>query len=248
MVLIASHYPIKRKDYFMKRVYVIAGIFAVAAGILLYLYMGNLEEKYRGNYDQVLIAVVTIPENTRITNDMVKLGEVPREAIHRGAATNLESVIGGITSQKIYEGEQVLKSKIKKGDGSSGKVSYSIPENMRAITIGVDTVTGVSGFIRAMDRVDIIAITLNEEEGKPRETATLILENVEVLAVGLDPNSISQDYNPAEPVSVITLLTTPKDAVKLSLAGTAGKICAVLRSPADQKIENVPPVNERDLI
>lgn len=232
----------------MKKIYLIAAILAVLAGVLLYGYMANLEEKYREDYDQTVVATVTIPENTQVTPDMIALEEIPGEGIHPSAATSIESVIGGISSQTIYEGEQILKSKIKKTDENSGKISYCIPEGMRAITIGVDTITGISGFIRAMDRVDIIVITMKEEEGKTKEVATLLLENIEVLAIGTDQNSRNEEYNPTEAVSVITLLTTPADAVKLSLAGSSGKINAILRSPADHADVSIPTVEGKNLI
>lgn len=231
----------------MKKVYLIAAILAVIAGILLYIYMEKLEARYRENYTQVVVASVTIPENTEITPEMVRILEIPSEGIHQTTAKSIDSVAGGVTSQKIYEGEQLLLSKIKKAGESSGKVSYSIPEGMRAITIGVDTISGISGFIRAMDKVDIILITMKEEGGVSKETASILLENIEVLAIGTNPDSRKEDYKPSEPVGVITLLTTPEEALKISLAGTVGRLSLLLRSPADQADMSVRDVNRDNL-
>lgn len=232
----------------MKKIYLISAVLAVLAGFLLYSYMGNLEEKYREDYVQVAVASVTIPEDTQVTAEMLTITEIPRESVHQSAAVSIDPLIGGITSQTIYEGEQIIDNKIKSTTTNSGKISYSVPEGMRAITIGVDTITGVSGFIRAMDRVDIIVVMLKEEDEETFEVASLMLKNIQVVAVGTNPNSRSEEYNPPEPPGVITLLTTPNEAVKLSLASTVGKVVAVLRSPADQSDVVVPTYIGDDLL
>lgn len=232
----------------MKKVYLIAVILAILSGILLYAYIENLEDKYRENYSKVVVATVTIPENTQVSADMVSIIEVPKEAVHQSAALNPDSIIGGVASQTIYEGEQLLNSKIKRTGDKNGKVSYSIPEGMRAITIGVDTITGISGFIRTMDRVDIVLLTVKEENGEAVETASLLLENIEVLAIGTNPDSRKENYSPGEPVGVITLLTTPQDAVRLNLAAAIGKLSLLLRSPADEADISLPAVNRDTLI
>lgn len=232
----------------MKKVYLIAAVIAVLAGFLLYRYMQNLEDRYREDYVPVAVAAVKIEENTQLTADMIKMVDIPSEGIHPSAVFSRESVIGSIASQTIYEEEQILQTKIKKTTEHNGKMSYSVPEGMRAITISVDTVSGVSGFLRTADRVDVILVTLKEAGDRQIETAVLLLNNLEILAVGTDPDSRKESYAPAEPAGVITLLVTPDEAVKLSLAASVGRLTTVLRSPADQEKVGLVPVEKQHLL
>ncbi|NLT48460.1 MAG: Flp pilus assembly protein CpaB [Clostridiales bacterium] len=231
----------------MKKVYLIAFILALLAGFLLYQYMLALEDRYRENYTSVVVAAVNIEENTQISADMIRIEEIPAEGVHPSAAVDSKSILGGIASQTIYEGEQILRTKVKQTREREGKMSYSVPEGMRALTIPVDTVSGVSGFLRAMDRVDIILIGLLEVGDQKKEIADVLVEDVEILAVGTNPDSRKESYVPPEPVSVITLIVSPQDAVKLSLGGATGRLMAVLRSPVDHEKPGVTSIMNNEL-
>ena len=231
----------------MKKVYIIAIILALLAGFLLYQYMLALEDRYRENYTSVAIAAVNIEENTQLSADMIRIEEIPTEGVHPSAVADVESILGGIASQTIYEGEQILRNKVKRTTEKEGKMSYSVPEGMRAVTIPVDTVSGVSGFLRAMDRVDIILIGLLEVGDDKKEIADILVADAEILAVGTNPDSRKESYVPPEPVAVITLIVSPQDAVKLSLGGATGRLMAVLRSPVDHEKPGVTSIMNNQL-
>lgn len=226
----------------MKKVYLISAILAVLAGFLLYQYMADLEDRYREDYTPVAVAAVKIEENTQLHADMIRIEELPAESVHPSAADSVEMLLAGIASQTIYEGEQILRSKVRNTTEKEGKMSYSVPEGKRAMTISVDTVSGVSGFLRAKDRVDIILVGYQGEGNEEKEISDILLQDTEILAVGINPDSRKESYEPPEPVTVITLIVTPQEAVKLSLAGSVGRLVAVLRSPADHEKPAVAPV------
>ena len=226
----------------MKKVYLISAILAVLAGFLLYQYMADLEDRYREDYTPVAVAAVKIEENTQLHADMISIEELPAESVHPSAADSVEMLLAGIASQTIYEGEQILRSKVRNTTEKEGKMSYSVPEGKRAMTISVDTVSGVSGFLRAKDRVDIILVGYQGEGNEEKEISDILLQDTEILAVGINPDSRKESYEPPEPVTVITLIVTPQEAVKLSLAGSVGRLVAVLRSPADHEKPAVAPV------
>ena len=220
----------------MKKVYLIAAILAVLAGLSLYRYMVSLENRYLEDYITVATAAVEIEESTVLTQEMIIMRELPAAGVHGAAVDNPGTIIGGIASQTIYQGEQILRTKIRTTGENEGKMSYSVPEGMRGVTISVDPVSGVSGFLRAMDRVDIILIGIQGEEENQKETAKILLEDVQILAIGTNPDSRKESYAPSEPVNVITLIVSPEDAVKLSLGSSTGRLTAALRSPADHSV------------
>ncbi len=143
----------------MKKVVVFALIAAICAGALLYFYLGKLEQQkeVKVEYETVVVAAVSISAYTPITTEMVTLSQVPLGTSHPLAAHALEEVIGYVTESDIIAGEQVLPVKLKQlGETDSG-MSYIIPEGMRAVTIAVDEITGVAGFLQRGDYVDVIS-------------------------------------------------------------------------------------------
>src|SRR5690606_14714614 len=118
--------------------------------------------------------------------------------------------------------EPLLEAKLADRAGGGG-LPIAIPEGMRAISVRVDDVTQVSGYVTAGRRVDIlltVASTTNSNS-IDQQVTKVVLQNVQVLAVGqihtLDPQG-----NPI-PASVVTVLVTPEDAEKLILAQNQGR-------------------------
>ncbi len=108
-------------------------------------------------YRKVLVAINTIPENTVITADMVTLVDVPAEALHAEAVTTVEDAVGNMTTDLIVKDEQILKSRLVSNlPDDPQKLSYRIPENMRAISIPVNELNAVSGHIVKGDKIDIL--------------------------------------------------------------------------------------------
>jgi len=119
-------------------------------------------------------------------------------------------------------------------------LSATIPEGMRALSVAVNEVVGVAGFVIPGTMVDVL-VTGSVVGGRDQSNITrTILENVRVLAAG---QKIEQDREgKPQTVPVITLLVTPADAAKLAMASTEGKIQLALRNTIDTKMVNPPPV------
>jgi pilus assembly protein CpaB len=106
-----------------------------------------------------------------------------------------------------------------------------IPEGFRALSVRVNDVIGVAGYVLPGTKVDVVA-TVNPTQNQPDITSKVILTNVLVLAAG---TKIEQDEkNKPIQVSVVTLLVNPDEAEKLALASTEGKIQLALRNPLDK--------------
>ena len=155
----------------MKKVVVFALIAALCAGALLYFYLGKLEQQkeVKVEYESVVVAAVSIPAYTPITAEMVTISTVPLGTSHPLAAHTLDEVIGYVTESDIIAGEQVLPVKLKQMGETDSGLSYIIPEGMRAVTIAVDEIAGVAGFLQRGDYVDVIGYITTSYEPTPED-------------------------------------------------------------------------------
>jgi pilus assembly protein CpaB len=133
----------------------------------------------------------------------------------------------------LAENEPVLESKLAPKEAGAG-LSATIPEGMRALSVGVNDVVSVAGFVTPGTAVDVLVTGRAVGGGAGSDNITrTILENVRVLASG---QKIEQDRDgKPQTVAVITLLVSPDDATKLAMASTEGKIQLALRNTVDTK-------------
>lgn len=233
----------------MKRIYIIAIIASILAGISLFNYLLMVKKEARVDFEDVVIATADIEERSVITAEMVTTKQVPKDGIHPQAAISVNQAVGMISPEKIYKDEQILLPKLKKiGEKTGGQLSYNVPENMRAITVAVDEISGISGFINTGDHVDILGVITAKNGQENQQTSTMFLQNILVLAVGKSLNSTSaeasKDKDSKDAKSAytsVTLLTTPNDAVRLNLLTTTGAMRIILRGPTDQATTSVEP-------
>lgn len=211
-------------------------IFAVLIGLVtvfgLSVYLKKLpsSEKNQVSYSKVVVAANIIPAKVQITADMVILKSVPSESVHPEAFTAVEKVIGKTTNSEIIKGEQLLADRVVT-DTSKASLAYSIPQNMRAITIPSTEITGVAGYISAGDKIDIL-VTYNKKDINPVTTTYTQLQNIEVAAVGSSVKA-SDDGKKALPAS-ITLFVKPAQAEVLAYAVSNGTLYMTLRNPIDK--------------
>jgi pilus assembly protein CpaB len=115
-------------------------------------------------------------------------------------------------------------------------LSATIPEGMRALSVSVNDVVSVAGFVTPGSMVDVLATGATKDAGNITKT---VLENVRVLAAN---QRIESHAGRPETVTVITMLVTPADASKLTMASNGGKIQLALRNTIDSQTKEVPPV------
>ena len=160
----------------MKRSRIVIVVLAILLALLttffLYRYIEGLrkEPEVQVVYGPVVVAATDIPEQVELTTDMLTVVQMPQEAIHADAAANTEDLIGFTTVIPIAAGEQVLKSKVALDDGTSG-LSYQIPENMRAIVVPTGEVSGLAGYLKRGDKVDLLVTYLERPLSDATETS-----------------------------------------------------------------------------
>lgn len=228
----------------MKRVKIIALLAAVVTALLLFLYLNSNGSSQEGPEVSVVIAVVNIPANTKITQDMVTATSISQTVKIANAATESSQVVGKMATEKIYAGEQVLNQKlVAAGEETSGTLAYSIEPGMRAISLAVSDTTGLAGMLKPQDHVDIIADFEDPDAALVGVFTTMVVENVTVLAVDSTMNKAGKtDAKAGTSYSTITLQVTPQEAMKLSMTEYMGHLRAILRSPLDTKITKLPSV------
>src|SRR2546421_9026159 len=185
----------------------------------------------------VVIAAGDIQVGAKIEDKDVKVvrfpsGDLPPSCFHLKS-----SVVGRGVVLPIAKGEFVLPLKLA-GENAGFGLPSLIPPGMRAISVRVNEVVSVAGFVLPGTRVDVL-LTGNPSGASEQQTTT-VLENVAVIATGqrLERNSAGDP----QMTPVITLLVSPDDAQKLTLASTQGRIQLALRNPLDTKQEAIPAV------
>jgi pilus assembly protein CpaB len=183
----------------------------------------------------VVIAANDIPLGTKIEDKDVKVVSLPAADLPANYLRQKSQVVGRGVVLPIAKGEFVLPIKLAGENAGSGLPSL-IPPGMRAVSVRVNEVVGVAGFVQPGTRVDVL-LTGNPA-GSGEQQTTTVLENVAVIASGqrLERSAAGE----AQMAPVITLLVSPDDAQKLTLASTQGRIQLALRNPLDTKQQELP--------
>ncbi len=191
----------------------------------------------------VVIALQKLELGARISPEQVRVVAWPEALKPQGSFQKIEQVAGRGVTVPMLPNEPILESRLAGKDAGAG-LTATIPEGMRAVSVKVNDVIGVSGFVLPGTRVDLI-LTGSPDQNRGNDTSKVILENVQVLAAG---QNIQQDENGnPQSVQVITLLVTPEDSQKVALASADGRIQLALRNPLDLDKADPRPVTKAAL-
>ena len=183
---------------------------------------------------QVLVANADLPWGTKLTPEMMQMQEFPLGAIPEGHFTSLEAIKDRVILVDLKRNELLLESKLAPLGTTNGGVAAVTDINKRAMSVKVDDVIGVAGFIKPNDRVDVM-VTIEPEGGKQANMMSkMILENVKVLAAGTQMERKGKDEEPKQ-VTVITVEVDVEEAEKLALASTQGRLRLALRNPLNKE-------------
>jgi len=236
----------------MKKIYIIAVFVAILTGAAVYLYAQKLDRQATVVIPTgtVVVAVTSIPENTKITAEMVTLQKTALEWINSNAAVSLSDVVGKINKYWIPAGQQIVHSQLSevKSGTEGGQLSYVVEPGMRAITLSTDEIAGVGGYLNKGDYVDIlstISIKGKDEEGNDTETPAteVVLENIRILEIGSrtqNESAKTEEGKATFSYGSVTLSISPEDATKLYYAICYGRIYLTLRAPQDSKLVSPP--------
>jgi pilus assembly protein CpaB len=232
----------------------IRGLVAIAVALslltafLVYGYLNNLASRTTKAGQPVIVAKKDIAAKTRITAEMVEETLVPAEYIQPGAMTEAGQVIGVVAREHISASEQITPRLLVLGNKTAG-FSGTIPDGKRAVTVAVSEVTGVAGFVKAGDRVDVV-ITF-DQSAVGDNAAKLVLQNVQVLAANQDAEGAGPDAGKKDAgrARVVTLAVTPQEAAQLTLGEEKGKLRLALRPyTAGEEIVAVNTVTPKDMV
>jgi pilus assembly protein CpaB len=237
--------------FFLKPKFVI--VLAVVTGLLaaygVYRYLKQQEARASDTAlptfvsQRVAVATADLALGTMLTPADVQIRMWPETLVPVGSFSTVEELEGRVLKTPVALGEPILASKLAP-EGSSGGFSSLIPPGMRAVTVAVNVVSGVGGFILPQTKVDVL-VTVSVL-GKPEERATrTILQNVEVLAVD---QTYEKDSDDPVQVKSVTLLVTPEEAEKLTLAANEGVLQLALRSGVDEELHASDGVALKELM
>jgi pilus assembly protein CpaB len=180
---------------------------------------------------KVVVAASNMDVGAALRAEDLKVIDWPAKAVPEGAFHKPEEIVGRGLIQPVVAFEPLLPGKLASPEAGAG-LPPIIPEGMRALSVRVNDVIGVAGYVLPGTRVDVL-VTVSPTEKHDDMTTKLILPNVQVLTSG---TKIERDVDKDKPVSVsvVTLLVDPEQAERLTLASTEGKIQLALRNPMDK--------------
>jgi len=190
----------------------------------------------------VAVAADDIQVGARVEDHDVRIAKFPASGLPAGFYSKKSQVLDRGVIIPISKGEFLLPSKLAPENAGAGLPSL-IPPGMRAVSVRVNEVVSNAGFVGPGTRVDVL-LTGNPN-GSTESQTTTVLENVAVIASGhnLERNAAGEAQNTA----VVTLLASPEDAERLTLASSVGKIQLSLRNPLDTHQDPVEAANARTL-
>jgi pilus assembly protein CpaB len=179
-----------------------------------------------------LVAAQPIPAGALVTKDMLRSVSWPADSRVPGSITDARKVLDRGAIVAIAQNEPITEAKLA-AVGSGAGLPPTIPPGMRAISVRVNEVIGVAGFVVPGTRVDVV-VTFESRAQQADGLARVVVSNVQVLTAGTryDQEKARQDARPI-PTSVVTLLVSPENAERIALASATGRITLTLRNPLD---------------
>jgi pilus assembly protein CpaB len=192
------------------------------------------EKKVEHEMTDVVVAAAPLQVGVSVKPDDLKVVKMPTVAFPKGAFSKVEEVIDRPVVSNILQDEPVLEGRLAPRGAGNG-LAPVIPVGMRAVSVRVNEVVGVAGFVLPGMHVDVL-ITGEAPGSDDVRMTTTVLQDITVLSAGqtIQPDARGQAIN----APVVTLLVTPEQAETLTLAGNETKIQLVLRNTADKTISS----------
>jgi pilus assembly protein CpaB len=218
------------------RLFMIGGL-ALALGLLVsYTVYNRLLTSSGANNEpgfDVAVAANDLAVGSKLEERDIRMARFPQSVIPPGAFTKKTQIVGRGIVLPVSKGDFILPGKLAAANAGSGLPSL-IPPGMRAVSVRVNDVVSVAGFVQPGSRVDVLST--GNQGANDRQTTT-VLENVAVIAVG--KNLERSPTGDTQNAPVITLLVSPDDGQRLTLASQEGRIQLALRNPLDTKREGI---------
>ena len=209
----------------MKRVYLIAVVFALIAGFATYLFATQISKnssiKDAEKVEGVIVALQDLPENTVITEEMFAEDStyftrktVLADDVDPNYVTDPATIIGHVVSENIYQGEQLSTKRIVSASSDEVSLSYKLADGMVAYSFNAANVTGVDGYISIGDTVDVI---VNEKDDEGNTTPTVAYSDLKILRVSNNTTSTNSEATKTKitEYSTLTVEVTEEQALQL---------------------------------
>jgi pilus assembly protein CpaB len=228
------------------RTLVVVGVAVVIAGLAAFgVYWALLNRTVVERpepTDDVVVAARDIETGVLLTKEHVKVVAWPRSRKLSATLARLDDVVKRGLIASVVEGEPIVESKLAPKDQSG--LPPMIGVGKRAMSVRVNEVIGVAGFVTPGTKVDVL-VTLHEAEGG---TAHVVVTDVTVLTAGTRyDDAEAKRQGKAIPSTVVTLMVTPAEAEKIALAASEGQIMLALRNPLDKEPSSTPGATLLDL-
>ncbi|HXG80808.1 MAG TPA: Flp pilus assembly protein CpaB, partial [Sphingomicrobium sp.] len=228
----------------------VAIILGLAAVLIANAYLSGRERQIAAAtpaMTRIAVASMPLAYGAEVTPDKVKFIAYPAAALPPGHYKTLPELLPAgkrrVALRPIQPNQPLLAADLS-GEGQSATIAALLPDGMRATTVRINDVSGVAGFVKPNDSVDVL-ITRQPIGGGGQQVTDVLLQNVRVIAMGSD--AVGQDGKPS-PTNSATLEVTPVDAQKLVLGQQLGQLSLVLRKPGEeQNIPRVETVSLEDL-
>lgn len=217
------------------RTFLVVGIAVGLAAVATYLVYRAIQNRPRVEVEVAhafaVVASHPLPLGAKLTADDVKLIPWPAANQVPGGFEKIEDVVDRGVIAPLAENEPLTGNNVAAKDAGAG-LPPTIPPGMRAISVKVNEVIGVAGFVVPGTRVDVMAIVRDNT----KSLARVVVSNVQVLAAGTRYDQAMAREGQAVPSSVVTLMVSPSDAELIGLASTEGQLMLTLRNPLDSSV------------
>ena len=216
-----------------RQLMLLAGATALLMFVVVYFALTGLTEKKEMTVTAPVSQVVTrsvvvarddIAPNTVLREDMLEVKELPATAVPKGSVMVMRDVVGKPAASTIYAGDVITVAKVFSDKSATG-FTGTIPENCRAVSVGINDITGVAGFAKPGDYVDVILV----EKGKAGASSRFLLQNILLLAVNQSAGTKEEAKKAASKPAIATLALTPENMLELVSAAAVGEIHLALR-------------------
>src|SRR5258705_11055446 len=222
-------------------------LFGVPAAFSASRYLSSAQA-FSKDFRRVVVSRVAIPVGTKLVAEQLMVVQFSKESAPDGTFESPEKLVGRVAVTNLALREPIVESRLGP-EGTAGGLSAIIPEGYRAMTVKVDDVVGINGFIMPGTLVDVVVVITPTEPsaGQTGPISKIVLQNIKVLANGQNIDK-PENQRDANSVKAVTLLVTPEQAQKLALASSEGKLQLVMRNSIDQGDEKTQGVNKRELL
>jgi len=225
----------------------LAGFAALVAALVVYSALKKREaevEAARVLSVPIVVASHDLTIGSKLDQNSTKMTRWSRESVPPGAFTDPGSVMGQYTKTGFVENEPIVADRLFSGIKNAGVLPLLVPNGMRAMSVPVDEVADISGFVLPHTHVDIL-VTVGGGGPTGGAYSKIVLQNVEVLATAQDIEKINDQ---PQVVHTITVLVTPQDAERLALASGQGGLRLAMRNYDDSKVVNTSGSNIEQML